>query len=260
MTGQQFSRLIREPALIDSQSADLVENLVERYPYCQSGHLLLACILYSCDSPNYPLQLKKAAAYAGDRRILKNLIEHTRDMRTAIPEQETRIAQSPQPIPEAEPQALYPRFDQTAFVFATPAYEPLTQEELLSIVRKRLAEINLEKKQEQTAAELHHPGTGIPESGSTIPEPVTPPTKSSLIEKFIQDEPRISKPRASFFNPTESALRSNFDEEEIVSETLAQLYAQQGNIQKAKHIYEKLSLINQEKSRYFAAQIEKLST
>jgi hypothetical protein len=48
------------------------------------------------------------------------------------------------------------------------------------------------------------------------------------------------------------------DEEEIVSETLALLYARQGNIQKAIHIYQKLSLRFSEKSRYFAAQIENI--
>jgi hypothetical protein len=87
---------------------------------------------------------------------------------------------------------------------------------------------------------------------------INSPTKAALIDKFIREEPRISKPKASFFSPTDSSVRSNMDDEEIVSETLARLFAEQGNTQKAIHIYEKLCLINQEKSRYFAAQIEKL--
>ena len=70
----------------------------------------------------------------------------------------------------------------------------------------------------------------------------------------------MSRPKREFFNPASSSQRSNMDEEDIVSETLALLYAKQGNLQKAIHIYEKLSLINQEKSRFFAAQIEKLSS
>lgn len=47
-------------------------------------------------------------------------------------------------------------------------------------------------------------------------------------------------------------------EEEIISETLADVMVQQGHIQKAKKMYEKLSLIFPEKSSYFAGIIGKL--
>ncbi len=82
--------------------------------------------------------------------------------------------------------------------------------------------------------------------------------KEEIIEKFLREEPHISKPKSEFFNPSESALRSSQDEEAIVSETLAKLYSKQGNTAKAIRIYEKLNLLFPEKSSYFAAQIEKL--
>ena len=83
-------------------------------------------------------------------------------------------------------------------------------------------------------------------------------TKEEIIEKFILEEPRISRPKSEFFNPSESAQKSSLDADDIVSETLAQLYSRQGNPAKAIRIYEKLSLLIPEKSSYFAAQIEKL--
>ena len=83
-------------------------------------------------------------------------------------------------------------------------------------------------------------------------------TKEEIIEKFILEEPSISRPKSEFFNPSEKALKSSQDVDDIVSETLALLYSQQGNTAKAIRIYEKLSLLIPEKSSYFAAQIEKL--
>jgi tetratricopeptide (TPR) repeat protein len=53
------------------------------------------------------------------------------------------------------------------------------------------------------------------------------------------------------------AEKSNI-EGEVVTEAMAIVYAQQGNIKKAIGIYQKLSLLNPPKSAYFAAKIENL--
>lgn len=80
-----------------------------------------------------------------------------------------------------------------------------------------------------------------------------------LIERFIQTEPRISKPvKAEFFSPVQMAKKSIEDNEDIVSETLARIYADQGNIDRAIRIYQKLSLLYPEKNGYFAALIQNL--
>jgi hypothetical protein len=53
------------------------------------------------------------------------------------------------------------------------------------------------------------------------------------------------------------AEKSN-KEEEVLTETMAEVYMQQGKLLKAKEIYEKLSLLNPSKSAYFAAKIEQI--
>jgi tetratricopeptide (TPR) repeat protein len=54
------------------------------------------------------------------------------------------------------------------------------------------------------------------------------------------------------------AKSSIADAGEIVSETLANIYAQQGNYHKAINAFEKLSLKYPEKSHLFAARIREL--
>ena len=64
----------------------------------------------------------------------------------------------------------------------------------------------------------------------------------------------------SFATSEREDLPAELPEEEfdLCTETLAQIYAEQGYLSEAKQIYSKLSLLYPEKSVYFAALIEKL--
>lgn len=89
-------------------------------------------------------------------------------------------------------------------------------------------------------------------------EETTPPDTSSIIDKFIAEEPRISPAKPGFFNPANAARQSVEDHEDLASPTLAQIYLMQGNKEKAIEIYRRLMLLYPEKSHFFAAQIEKI--
>jgi hypothetical protein len=79
-----------------------------------------------------------------------------------------------------------------------------------------------------------------------------------IIDKIIKIEPKITKPRSEFFNSANKAKDSVQEDVSIVSETLARIYAMQGNLSKAIKTYEILSLKFPEKSAYFAALIREL--
>lgn len=81
---------------------------------------------------------------------------------------------------------------------------------------------------------------------------------SDIIDRFIAEEPSISRPKNEFFSPPKKAKES-LDENAIpVSETLAKIYAAQGNYPKAIHVYHQLMLAFPEKKLLFAVRIEEL--
>jgi hypothetical protein len=84
--------------------------------------------------------------------------------------------------------------------------------------------------------------------------------KKAIIDKIIETNPGIirQKEQQKFFKSDFKARESLVENEHLVTETLAKIYALQGNVGKAIRAYEILSLKFPQKSAYFATLIEKL--
>lgn len=82
----------------------------------------------------------------------------------------------------------------------------------------------------------------------------------SILDKFIKENPSISRPKAEFFNPVNMARQSVEEDDELVTETLANLLYKQGHLKKAIRAYEKLCLLYPSKMTYFASLIQKIKT
>src|SRR6218665_2955909 len=81
-----------------------------------------------------------------------------------------------------------------------------------------------------------------------------PMTDFDLIDKFIREEPKITRQKVEFYSPVNMAKQSVADDITFVSETLAKIYVLQGNYVKALDAYETLRLKYPEKRLYFATQ------
>ena len=90
------------------------------------------------------------------------------------------------------------------------------------------------------------------------------PAGDSLIDKFLSSNPgKIKQPldderpgeEQTRYEPEKNSLAEN---DEIITETLAMIYFQQKNYDKALDAFKKLSLKYPEKSVYFATRIEEI--
>jgi len=82
----------------------------------------------------------------------------------------------------------------------------------------------------------------------------------AIIDRIIENSPGLirTKEEQKFFTPDIKAKESLLENEHLVTETLAKIYALQGSVNKAVRAYEILSLKFPQKSAYFATLIKNL--
>ncbi len=264
MNKEQFIECLHSPEKLKNIDLADITMTVNDFPYCSTLRILKTIKLFLDKNVLFESELKTTAIYAGSRKILKRHIDRMSEekMRIVLPDEEKRESRKkeeetqpekgkqPETKQSAKEKKAEPEKEKTVEtskkteneVQKTETDKKLSLEELKKIVENRIREIEKEK-----AEKIKNPDEKIKKIKST----------NEIIDNFIKNNPSISRPKVSFFDPMESAKESVVDKENIVSETLAKIYMDQGHYQKAINIFKKLSLKYPEKSSYFAALIEK---
>ncbi len=270
MDNKQLIGYMKRPERLKGDTVKAVEQLAADYPYFAIAQALLAVAYQNAGDDRYEGQLKRTAAIMPNRDKLRlfTLIARHRF------ESEPELPALPDEMPPAEPAP-------TDNVFSTIESIDTQEEQNSGIIREKvfiIPEIDLSGTHEELSAEmalLEEKRKSLDELKAIIahrlkeleaekqrkesePEKPKKMSRKELIDKFILENPSISRPKAEFYNPISVAQNSIIDQENIVSETLAKIYEKQGYFEKAISIYEKLGLKYPKKSRYFAAQIERL--
>lgn len=97
MNRSQFISFLKKPSIPGKEDSLALEQITKDFPYFQAAQLLYLKSLFDQKSIHYNMQLKIAAAYAGDRKVLYKLITEKKETEVIAPPRENM----PDPVKEA---------------------------------------------------------------------------------------------------------------------------------------------------------------
>ena len=274
-----------------------LQELKKQFPFFQSAHLLLTLVSKKFDSGIYQDTLRKTAISIPNRARLYNLlnsaeasveekisakktseIEHLKAIELHSDKAKPTEEELTKQVEKEIEKDIITAFVEKEVLKTHDWYKPKEKKEVntstSSVTKKE--EINsgsfsdwlqalkkadrVEEKIETKKEEIEE----AEEESRIITAFKKPEEKKAkekaIIDKIIDAEPGNIRldPNQRFFEANQKAKESLLENEHLVTETLAKIYALQGNVPKAVRAYEILSLKFPQKSAYFASLIENL--
>ena len=275
---QRLQELIEFPERVEASDREGLKAWSEKHPYAGAIAMLLARASAVGGHMDQEADLLKAATHGTYRQPLYDLLIRERLVAEAkaveqwveeMPEEaETVEAEveaagaEPHLDPEApmEREALIAAIGRTIEREVEPTAAEPTDQETHDMERIRAAASSpfaAWLAQRAAAVGFGEAGQGLPASGSSAETEGM--DANALIDRFIEQQPRIGKLREVEAPVEEWAKASVMEDPTLVTETMARIFAQQGQIGKARKAYRHLALTYPAKSTYFAAQLKKLN-
>ncbi len=288
MNISNFTHVLQNPKHISASQVSDVRAIIDEFPYFQSARAVYLKGLKDQESFKYNQELKTTAAYTTDRSILFDFITSDEFQQNEISE---HIKQNIAHLKDIEvndiedisvnksviiDEALKQHIKDTEPTIRPDLFEEkqefIPQEDMIKV-----DVTNIEKTPEEVLEvgkplafnknEVHSFGEWlkitsfkpiIRDQDETEPKPKPEDKKAKkfeLIDKFIATSPKIQPIKKDA--PAQNLAQSRtIQPEALMTETLARIYVEQKNYDKAIQSYKILSLKYPEKSGFFADQIQ----
>ncbi len=295
MTAENLYKLIQHPQSI--QNYDELEQLTAQFPYFSAAQMLYILALYQQSNKDFSDKLRQFSHTISNRKHLfshlkqikklqekkittDNILGHTES--TSVQEKKTQLSAPhsitihneinksiAESIVHKELFELHPQIKEKQDEIK-PDDTRSTQDES---VKKNSIAAPIESKPDPIPHEQTFTGTFsavLKQLTGTVKNQDEPSTQDTdkkerikqqqeIMDRIIANPPKTGKTTSQkFFSAENKARESLLETEDLVTETLAQIYVAQGNIHKAIRAYEILALKFPQKNTYFAAKIQEL--
>ena len=234
----EIVELINHPERLDRDTLYELRSLLALYPYYQPARLLLLRNLYLLHDPTFDEELRRAAIYITDRRVLFDMIEAAH---YKYPSQTSRTSHTSSASSPNRTISLIDNF--------------------LDSIPKDTKPADHHRKPPPADAAVDYVAylMEVEPDIQSMPGEVPQMPGQELIDSFINiDKGKFSLADVPLPDTPEPSVEENASEgveEEYFTETLARIYIKQGRYSKALEIIRRLSLQVPKKNAYFADQI-----
>ena len=231
----ELTEYINHPERLDRDSLYELRSILALYPYFQTARLLLLHNLYILHDPTFDEELRKAAIYITDRKVIFQLVEAAH---YKLPTRQQKEETDVQPTGNRTMSLI------ENFLDSIPKDEDDGEKKARRKPTPADAAVDYVAYLLESEREMSEGGE-------------VPMLKGQqLIDNFIEQESgRIVLNDTPEYVPELDAEEEKTEEEEYFTETLARIYVKQGRYSKALEIIQRLSLAYPKKNAYFADQI-----
>lgn len=296
MNKSSFLHSLKAPQSVNEGNIQELQSILSDYPYFQSAHLLLVKAYHQSENLNFEGQLKKTAAIAADRKRLHQLLfeeveltnqevstyENTpvieyQEEPSSFVEKESATDHSNTPelndsIPLLsevisskednllDQQILSSAINSSALLQVSEEMPDL--DDLIPSTSKEgqtsqlIEETSVDNSKEITGRNFNDWLSLYNEDPIKIQQPFKESSDTEEEKKYIETTSPAKK--VEFYSASKMAKLSVQDNDDLMTETLANIYVDQENFEKAIRAFQKLQLKYPEKSSYFAGRIKEI--